>query len=87
MLFGLVSVPWNVAEPVVAMVAACVTTTLTVTTIVWPPGKLAALQVTVPPAAPSGGVLQLPIVLLAVANCRFDGRTLVKTTFGALIAP
>ena len=87
MLFGLVSVPWNVAEPVVEMVAACVTTTFTVTTIVWPPGKVATLQVIVPPAEPEAGPVQLPMLVLTEVNCRFDGRTLVKTTFGALMAP
>src|SRR5262249_16114810 len=87
LLFGLVSVPWNVAEPVVEMVAACVITQLMVTTMVWPPGNDLAEQVTVPPAEPEAGPLQLPIVLLAEVNCRFDGSVLVKTTLGAVTVP
>lgn len=71
----------------VEIVAACVTTTFTKTVIVWPPGKVAMLHVIVPPAEPCAGPVQLPRVLLTEENCRFDGRTLVKATFGALIAP
>ena|SRR5215831_17033025 len=44
-----VSVPPNVAEPVVENVPACSGTKLTVTIKVWPPGRLARLQVRVPP--------------------------------------
>ena len=47
-----VSVPPNVAEPVVEKVPAVVGTKFTVTIRVWPPGRLGRLQVSVPPSSP-----------------------------------
>src|SRR5690348_2050839 len=77
---GFVSVPVKLATPVSAMEPACVGITLIVTVIVEPPFKAEALQVTVPPAAPGAGVVQVPRDVLADENCRLGGRLLVKTT-------
>ena len=60
LLLLLVSVPTNVAEPVVEMVPACNGTKFTVTTMVCPPGRLARLQVSVPPMALVAIPPQLP---------------------------
>ena len=55
-----VSVPPKVAEPVVENVPACSGTKLTVTISVWPPGRLARLQVSVPPNVFAGIPPQVP---------------------------
>ena len=49
MLVMFVSVPPKLAAPVVENVPACKGTKSTVTIKVWPPGRLARLQVSVPP--------------------------------------
>ena len=84
---GLVSVPLKLAEPVFAIEPVCFTVTLMLTTMVWPPGRVAVVHVTLPPSEPGAGPVQLPILLLAEPNCRLDGSVFVKTTFGALTDP
>ena len=56
---GFVSVPLNVAEPVNGSEPAAATVKFKVTCIVWDPARLAKLQVTVPPAVPGAGPVQL----------------------------
>jgi hypothetical protein len=80
LLPGLLSVPWNVAAPVVAIVPAFGTVTFTVTTIVWPTGKLLTLHVTVPPSDPGAGPVHDPIFAEAELNTNVDGRVFANTT-------
>ena len=55
-----VSVPPKVAEPVVEIAPVCNGTKFTVTSMVWPPGKLARLQVRVPPSELGAVPLHVP---------------------------
>ena len=87
LLLVFVSVPPKVAEPVVEMVPACNGTKFTVTTMVWPPGKLARLQVSVPPIALVAIPPQVPWLALAETNWKLGGSGSVKTTFGAGVLP
>lgn len=81
---GLVSVPLNVAEPVTGMVPAAATVETTVTTIVWPPPIVEAVQVMVP-EVPTAGPWQLPIVLLADANVSEGGSVVLNVTRSAAV--
>ena len=76
---GLVSVPLSMADPVTGIVPAAVTATPTVTIIVWPPPRLAALQVTVP-AMPPKGATQVPRFVLTESTGSDGGNVVVKTT-------
>lgn len=80
---GLVSVPLNVAEPVVEIVPACATVTETVTVIACPLPRLGAVQVTVP-ELPSAGPVQVPTLENTPTNCNPGGSTLVNTTLLAV---
>lgn len=75
------SVPLNVADPVVGIVPAIVVVILMVTTIVCPTGKLAVLQVTIPPAVPGAGAEQVPPALAVTEpNLKDEGRVVENTT-------
>ena len=87
MLLLLVSVPPNVAEPVVEIVPTCNGTKFTVTIMVCPPGKLARLQVSVPPIAFVATPPQVPWLALAETNWKLGGSGRVNTTFGAGVLP
>ena len=82
-----VSVPPKVAEPVVENTPACSGTKFTVTNRVWPPGKLAKLQVRVPPNEPDGTPPHMPWLAAAETNWKLGGSGNVKTTFGAAVLP
>src|SRR5579872_5914355 len=75
----LVSVPLKAPVPVTETVVTTGTDTFTVTTIVWPTARLAALQVMVPPE-PCAGPLQAACGELTEMNGRVDGRVVAKTT-------
>ena len=82
-----VSVPPKVADPVVENVPACKGMKSTVTIRVWPPGRLARLQVSVPPIALAATPPQVPWLAEASTNWKFGGIGSVKTTFGAGVLP
>ena len=82
-----VSVPPKVAEPVVENTPACSGTKFTVTSRVWPPGRLARLQVRVPPNEPGVIPPQVPWLPAAESNWKLAGRGSVKTTFCAVALP
>lgn len=82
-----VSVPPKVAEPVVENVPACSGTKFNVTSKVWPPGRLAKLQVRVPPNEPDATPPQVPWLPAAEINWKLGGSGNVKTTFGAGVLP
>lgn len=82
-----VSVPPKVAEPVVENTPACSGTKFTVTSRVWPPGRLARLQVRVPPNEPCATPPQVPWLPAAESNWKLEGRGSVKTTFCAVALP
>jgi hypothetical protein len=83
----LVSVPPKVAEPVVEMSPVCSGTKFTVTTMVWPPGRLAKLHVRVPPTALVAIPPHVPWLALAETNWKLGGSGSVKATFGAGVLP
>lgn len=82
-----VSVPPKVAEPVVETSPVCNGTKFTVTTMVWPPGRLARLQVRVPPIALVATPPQVPWLALAETNWKLGGSGSVKATFGTGVLP
>lgn len=82
-----VSVPPNVAEPVVENTPACRGTKFTVTSRVWPPGRLARLQVSVPPSEPVATPPHVPWLAAAETNWKFVGSGKVNATFGAAVLP
>ena len=82
-----VSVPPKVAEPVVENTPACSGTKFTVTSSVWPPGKLAKLQVRVPPNEPGATPPQVPWLPAAETNWKPVGSGKLNATFGAAVLP
>src|ERR1041385_9500756 len=74
-----VSVPPKVAEPVLENIPACVGTKLTVTIQVWPPGKLARLQVSVPPNDPGVAPPHVPTLADPEVNWKLGGSGSVNT--------
>jgi len=82
-----VSVPPKVAEPVLENIPACVGTKLTDTSHVWPPGKLARLQVSVPPSDPGATPPHVPTLAAPEVNWKLAGNCNVNTTFEAVEFP
>jgi hypothetical protein len=86
LLRGFVSVPLKVAEPVNGSEPAAATVKFTVTCIVWLPARLDKLQVTVLPAVPGAGPVQLtPRLLLTELYRTPVGRVVVNTTLLAAV--
>ena len=82
-----VSVPPKVAEPVVENIPACCGTKFTVTSRVWPPGRLARLQVSVPPNEPDATPPHEPWLAAAETNWKLVGSGRLNATFGAAVLP
>src|SRR5215472_15850113 len=82
-----VSVPPKVAEPVLENIPACVGTKLTDTSHVWPPGKLARLQVSVPPKLRDGTPPHVPTLADPEVNWKLGGSCNVNATFEAVALP
>ena len=80
---GLASVPSNETVPVLLKVPTALMITLTVTVMVPAFAKVGAVQVTVPPKELTGGVVQVPRVVVADVNRRPVGITCLNTTLGA----
>lgn len=87
MLEIFVSVPPNVAEPVLENTPATVGTKLMFTSKVWPPGKLARLHVSVPPKEPEETPPHVPWLAAAEMNWKLCGSGKVNDTFGAAVLP
>ena len=86
LLAGFVSVPSNVAEPVNGSEPAIDTVKFKVTCIVCPPPRLAKVHVTVPPAVPGAGAVQLtPRLPLTELYSTPLGRFAVNTTLLATV--
>src|SRR5215467_2980807 len=58
-----------------------------VTNSVWPPGRLARLQVSVPPNEPAGTPPQVPWLAAAETNWKLEGSGRENVTFGAAVFP
>jgi hypothetical protein len=80
---GLASMPSNETVPVLLKVPTAFMTTLTVTVMVPAFARVGAIQVTVPPSELTGGVVQVPRLVVAELNRRPLGITCLKVTFGA----
>lgn len=82
-----VSVPPKLDDPVAEKTPACVGTKLTETSHVWPPGRLARLQVSVPPKLPDGTPPHVPTLAVPELNWKLGGSCSVNTTFDAVALP
>lgn len=82
-----VSLPLKLDDPVAEKTPACVGTKLTDTNHVCPPGKLARLQVSVPPNDPGVTPLHVPTLAAPEVNWKLGGSCSVNTTFEAVVLP
>ena len=80
---GLASIPSNETVPALLKVPAAFMITFTVTVIVPAFASVGAVQVTVPPSEFTGGVVQVPSVVVAELKRRPVGKTCLKVVFGA----
>ena len=80
---GLASIPSNETVLVLLKVPTAFMTTFTVTVMVPAFTRVGARQVTVPPSELTGGVVQVPRVVVAEVNFRPLGITCLKVVFGA----
>ena len=80
---GLASIPSNETVPVLLKVPTALMTTLTVTVMMPAFARVGVVQVTVPPSELTGGVVQVPRVVVAEVNRRPLGMTCLNVTLGA----